>query len=168
MCSCKLAHFVWQMSIAAVAHIFVFSTKPYHYLPIYEHGKVISEEINATMKLEEDGKEKPATVKQMETHVESPGTSVTESVQDIVIGGGGHVSSLSLCVGVCSRLMRRGFNLTLNDQRLHLYIHFLSDFNKSSLLPTQNPTSNPSFFLRLKSSNGGPRSSALEIIPKSL
>ncbi|KAF9614811.1 hypothetical protein IFM89_020734, partial [Coptis chinensis] len=81
-------------SADVVAYIFVFSAKPYHYLPIYEHGKVISKEIRAMMKLEEGGKEKPATVKQMETHVEAPGTSVTESVQDIVIGGGGHVSSV--------------------------------------------------------------------------
>ncbi|KAF9616063.1 hypothetical protein IFM89_028529 [Coptis chinensis] len=31
------------MSIAAVAYIFVFSAKPYHYLPIYEHGKVFKD-----------------------------------------------------------------------------------------------------------------------------
>ncbi|KAF5176289.1 Laz1-like protein [Thalictrum thalictroides] len=80
-----------EMSIAAVAHIFVFSAKPYYYLPISEHGEVISQATKAKMKVDEDGKEKPAKVERMETHVEAPGTSVTESVQDIVIGGGGHV-----------------------------------------------------------------------------
>lgn len=80
-----------EMFIAAVAHMFVFSAKPYHYLPISEHGKVISQATKATMKLDEGGKEKPAMFERRETQVEAPGTSVKESVQDIVLGGGEHV-----------------------------------------------------------------------------
>ncbi|KAF9616060.1 hypothetical protein IFM89_028526 [Coptis chinensis] len=107
-----------EMSIAAVAHIFVFSAKPYHYLPIYEHGKFVSEEIKATMQLEEDGKEKPAMVKQMETHVEAPGTSVTESVQDIVIGGGGHVvKDVALTINQAIKPMEKG--VTKIQEKIH-------------------------------------------------
>ncbi|KAI3965382.1 hypothetical protein MKX01_042863 [Papaver californicum] len=58
---------------------------------ILEQGKVISISTKARVKVEEDGKGKPAVVEQKETRVEAPGTSVTESVQDIMLGGGQHV-----------------------------------------------------------------------------
>ncbi|OVA08326.1 Organic solute transporter Ost-alpha [Macleaya cordata] len=80
-----------EMAIAAVAHVFVFSAEPYRFLTVSEQGKVTSLTTKAKMKIEEDGKEKPAVVERKETQVEAPGTSVTESVQDIVIGGGQHV-----------------------------------------------------------------------------
>ncbi|KAJ4958621.1 hypothetical protein NE237_025732 [Protea cynaroides] len=80
-----------EMAIAAVAHVFVFSAEPYRVLSVSEHGKVSSKETKAVLKLEEGGKEKPALLEKTETQVESPGTSVRESVQDIVIGGGEHV-----------------------------------------------------------------------------
>lgn len=84
------------MAIAAIAHIFVFSPEPYRYLPVSEDGNVItSVDSKAKRKLEEDdGEEKPAMVEETETHVEAPGTSITESVHDVFIGGGETVSSL--------------------------------------------------------------------------
>ncbi|KAF6138813.1 hypothetical protein GIB67_025975 [Kingdonia uniflora] len=82
-----------EMAIAAVAHIFVFSAKPYQFLSVSEHGKIVSQETKTTLKLEEGkvGKEQPVKVEQTETLVEAPGTSIKESVQDIVLGGGEHV-----------------------------------------------------------------------------
>ncbi|CAN1224243.1 Protein LAZ1 homolog 2 [Linum grandiflorum] len=64
---------VGQMAIAAITHAYVFPAEPYHYI-------------------------RPTTVKSIstkeklkKTRVEAPGTSVTESVQDIVVHGGQHV-----------------------------------------------------------------------------
>ncbi|XP_024032680.1 protein LAZ1 homolog 2, partial [Morus notabilis] len=79
---------VWQMAIAAVAHVFVFSAEPYHYIPASEYGKVTTERTKGEVKLEGDT---PAVLEKQETKVEAPGTSVTESVQDIVLKGGQHV-----------------------------------------------------------------------------
>ncbi|KAK1313319.1 hypothetical protein QJS10_CPA06g02516 [Acorus calamus] len=80
-----------EMAIAAVAHIFVFSVKSYRYVRIPEERTITGEETKAILKLEEDGKSKPTIIEEKETHVEAPGTSVRESVQDVVLGGGEHV-----------------------------------------------------------------------------
>ncbi|KAL0345006.1 UNVERIFIED_CONTAM: protein LAZ12 [Sesamum radiatum] len=77
-----------EMAIAAVAHIFVFSAKPYHFIPAYHYGKITTQETKAMVKIEEGDKEKPALLEKRETIVEAPGTSVKESVQDIVVEGG--------------------------------------------------------------------------------
>ncbi|KAK9089430.1 hypothetical protein Scep_028512 [Stephania cephalantha] len=46
----------------------------------------------ASIKLEnKDAKDKAAAIERIDTHVEAPGTSVTESVQDIVLVGGKRV-----------------------------------------------------------------------------
>ena len=84
------------MAIAAVAHIYVFPTEPYRFLPAPEHGKV-TVETKAKLKVGEDAGGKPAIVEQTEMRVEVPGTSITESVQDVVLGGGEHVSFLTPC-----------------------------------------------------------------------
>ncbi|XWS70099.1 hypothetical protein CRYUN_Cryun03dG0020200 [Craigia yunnanensis] len=76
-----------EMSIAAIAHIFVFSEKPCHFLPVSEYGKVTTETTKAELKIEENNKEKPAVLEKTETQVKAPGTSITESVQDIVVKG---------------------------------------------------------------------------------
>lgn len=81
------------MAIAAVAHVYVFSAKPYRFLSVSEYGKVTSLETKTKVKLNESGNGRPASVEQEETHVESSGTSITKSVQDVVLGGGEHVSS---------------------------------------------------------------------------
>ncbi|XP_051113807.1 protein LAZ1 homolog 2-like isoform X2 [Andrographis paniculata] len=73
-----------EMAIAAVAHIFVFSARPYHYVP----ARVTTEETTAVLMTGEDNKKKPALLEKKETEVEAPGTSVRESVHDIVVGGG--------------------------------------------------------------------------------
>uniref|UniRef100_A0A2N9I6A4 Protein LAZ1 homolog 2 n=1 Tax=Fagus sylvatica TaxID=28930 RepID=A0A2N9I6A4_FAGSY len=80
-----------EMAIAAVAHVYVFSAEPYQFLPISEYGKITTETTKEALKLEEGDKEKSAVLEKTETKVEAPGTSVTESVQDIVVEGGQHV-----------------------------------------------------------------------------
>ncbi|CBI27785.3 unnamed protein product, partial [Vitis vinifera] len=62
-----------EMAIAAVAHVFVFSAEPYRFLPASEY------------------EEKPSVLETTETQIKAPGTSITESVQDIVREGGQHV-----------------------------------------------------------------------------
>ena len=74
------------MAIAAVAHLFVFPAEPYHYIPVSECGKITAETSKTEVKLEEGG-----LVETTETQVEASGTSIKESVQDIVIDGGQHV-----------------------------------------------------------------------------
>ncbi|KAK6152032.1 hypothetical protein DH2020_014667 [Rehmannia glutinosa] len=74
-----------EMAIAAVAHIFVFSAKPYHYVPTFH---VTTQETTAMLNIEEGGKEKPTLFEKRETEVEAPGTNIKESVQDIVVEGG--------------------------------------------------------------------------------
>lgn len=89
LCLCDM-----QMAIAAVAHVFVFSTGPYHYITAYEYGKVTTETTKAEVKLEEG--DAPLRLEKTETKVEAPGTSITESVQDIVVDGGQRVSILPI------------------------------------------------------------------------
>lgn len=81
------------MAIAAIAHVYVFSAEPYKFLPICEYGKVTTKTSKEALKLEKDHEEKPAMLERTDTKVEAPGTSVTESVQNIVLEGGQHVSS---------------------------------------------------------------------------
>ncbi|KAK1408535.1 hypothetical protein QVD17_40395 [Tagetes erecta] len=80
-----------EMAIAAVAHVFVFSAKPYHFLPVSEYGKVSTKTVTEVVKVEEGDEEKPAVIEETETKVEAPGTSVKESMQEIVVEGGQHV-----------------------------------------------------------------------------
>ncbi|KAJ0915533.1 putative organic solute transporter subunit alpha/Transmembrane protein [Helianthus annuus] len=80
-----------EMAIAAVAHIFVFSAKPYHFLPVSEYGNISTNTIKEVVKVEEGDEEKPAVIEKTETKVEAPGTSVKESVQEMVVEGGQHV-----------------------------------------------------------------------------
>ena len=88
-----------QMAIAAVAHIFVFSAEPYRYLPSPEYVEVTTETAEAEVKLDEDNEEeKPCVLETTETQIKAPGTSITESVQDIVLKGGQHVRSSNICV----------------------------------------------------------------------
>ncbi|KAG5116815.1 hypothetical protein JHK84_042928 [Glycine max] len=82
----------WQgMAIAAVAHVFVFSAKPYHFLLPAAYGKISKETIGAALEIDEGSKQKSAVLKETTTQVEAPTTSVTESVQDIVVKGGQRV-----------------------------------------------------------------------------
>ncbi|PWA54609.1 Organic solute transporter Ost-alpha [Artemisia annua] len=80
-----------EMAIAAVAHVFVFSAKPYHFLPASKYGQVSTSTIKEFVKVEEGDEDKPAVIEKTETQVEAPGTSVTESVHEIVVEGGQHV-----------------------------------------------------------------------------
>lgn len=81
------------MAIAAVAHIFVFSAKPYHFLPVSEYRKITAEKSEVVLKIK--GEEaKPAILEKEEMEVKAPGTSVKESVQDIVVEGGQKVNTI--------------------------------------------------------------------------
>lgn len=82
----------WQMAIAAVAHIYVFSAEPYRFIPVSGYGRVTTETTKAEMKFGGGDQEKSAVFEKRETQVAAPGTSVTESVQDIVLEGGLSVS----------------------------------------------------------------------------
>ncbi|TQD72605.1 hypothetical protein C1H46_041863 [Malus baccata] len=72
------------MAIAA-AHVFAFSTEPYHYISAYGYVKITTATPKAEVKLEEG--DAPPMLERKQTKVEAPGRSVTESVQDIVVDG---------------------------------------------------------------------------------
>ena len=83
------------MAIAAVAHVFVFSAEPYYYIPLssgYEKITTTETTSEEVVKLE-GGESTEAVFETKETQVEAPGTSVKESVQDIVLEGGHRVST---------------------------------------------------------------------------
>ncbi|KAL8498263.1 hypothetical protein ACS0TY_021549 [Phlomoides rotata] len=76
-----------EMAIAAVAHIFVFSAKPYHFVPTSVYEKIATEETSSVVKIERDD-DKPVVFEKKEMEIEAPGTNIKESVQDIVVEGG--------------------------------------------------------------------------------
>lgn len=90
--------FTQQMAIAAVAHVFVFSSKPYHFLSISKYGKLSTETKQESVKVKEFDEEKQSVIEKTETKVEAPRTSVTESVQELVVEGGHHVIPIPVCV----------------------------------------------------------------------
>ncbi|XP_017242201.1 protein LAZ1 homolog 2 isoform X2 [Daucus carota subsp. sativus] len=71
-----------EMAVAALAHIFVFSAKPYHLVPASENSRIETEATQAMLKKHKGDEENPALYER---------TSVRESVQDIVVQGGHHV-----------------------------------------------------------------------------
>ncbi|KAK1354957.1 Lazarus [Heracleum sosnowskyi] len=71
-----------EMAVAALAHVFVFSARPYHYLPTSENSRVATERTEAMLKTHKGDEKNPAVYEK---------TSVRESVQDIVVQGGHHV-----------------------------------------------------------------------------
>ncbi|PHT75684.1 Protein LAZ1 -like protein 2 [Capsicum annuum] len=75
-----------EMAVAAIAHVFVFSAKPYHFVPTSLYEEISARKVEKTLNIED--REKSAVVEKIEAKVEVPGTSVAESVQDIVVGGG--------------------------------------------------------------------------------
>ncbi|CDP03061.1 unnamed protein product [Coffea canephora] len=87
-----------EMAIAAVSHMFVFSAKPYHFIPASEHGKITSQKTEAVVKIEEDSEVKPTILEKTETEVEATGRSVKEGVQDIVVEGGQKARIFTLVV----------------------------------------------------------------------
>lgn len=91
------------MALAAVAHMFVFSVEPYRYVPVSEYQNVITETTTEAVNSEEGDDVRPALLEKTETKVEVPGTSVTESVQDIIVEGGQTVSEHPILLIVCIR-----------------------------------------------------------------
>ena len=80
------------MAIAAIAHAFVFGVEPYKRIPLPELGGFSRHESKMELKVDVGGNGTPTTLEQKETHVKTPGTSIRESVQDVVLGGGHHVN----------------------------------------------------------------------------
>uniref|UniRef100_A0A0E0NWC9 Protein LAZ1 homolog 2 n=2 Tax=Oryza TaxID=4527 RepID=A0A0E0NWC9_ORYRU len=83
----------WQgLGIAIICHIGILPKEGKH-IPVVEHGEITSEESKLEVKVDsdDDSNGTPTTIEEKETHVEAPGTSIKESVQDVVIGGGHHV-----------------------------------------------------------------------------
>ncbi|GAB2218216.1 hypothetical protein Droror1_Dr00001435 [Drosera rotundifolia] len=81
-----------EMAIAAIAHVYVFSAEPYQLTPISEYGKITTETERMTVKVGQGKEGKPAmTIAKKEREMKSPKTSITESVQDIVVEGGQQV-----------------------------------------------------------------------------
>ncbi|XP_059633267.1 LOW QUALITY PROTEIN: protein LAZ1 homolog 2 [Cornus florida] len=122
-----------EMAIAAVAHIFVFSAKPYQFLPASEYEKVATRRAQAVAKLDEGGKEKPAVPERTESEVEAHGTrtSVRESVQDIVVEGGQHVvKDVFLTINQAMEPVEKG--MTRIQETFH-HRSVASDDNKEEL-----------------------------------
>lgn len=107
-----------EMAIAAIAHVYVFSAAPYHFLPPSEYGKVSTETTKAILKVEEGDEEKPAVYEKTETEVEALGTSVKESVQDIVVEGGQHVvKDVVLTINQAIEPVEKG--VTMVQEKIH-------------------------------------------------
>lgn len=64
-----------QMAFAAVAHIYIYPATPYQHVSKQQNFNKVG---SVADELEED--------------IEVAATSVKESIQDVVLGGGGHVS----------------------------------------------------------------------------
>ncbi|KAK9697317.1 hypothetical protein RND81_08G029500 [Saponaria officinalis] len=77
-----------EMAIAAIAHTYVFSVKPYNYIPSSEYGKISAHTEKTVVDMEEGKDKGPTVIEKTETEVKAPGTSIKESVQDIVVEGG--------------------------------------------------------------------------------
>ncbi|XP_004141180.1 protein LAZ1 homolog 2 isoform X2 [Cucumis sativus] len=107
-----------EMAIAAVAHIFVLSAEPYRYIPVSACGVATIETIKGASEVKEGKDKKSALVERMETHVEAPGTSVTESVQDIVLEGGQRVvKDVVLTINQAIRPVEKG--VAMIQETLH-------------------------------------------------
>nr|XP_043622623.1 protein LAZ1 homolog 2 [Erigeron canadensis] len=120
-----------EMAIAAVAHVFVFSAKQYHFLSASEYAKVSTHAIKEVVKVEESGEEKPTVIEKRETKVEAPGTSVTESVQEIVIEGGQHiVDDVKLTLNQAIEPVGKG--MTKIQETIH-HLSVGNDDNKSEV-----------------------------------
>ncbi|XP_050940886.1 protein LAZ1 homolog 2 isoform X5 [Cucumis melo] len=111
-----------EMAIAAVAHIFVLSAEPYRYIPVSACGVAAIETVKGTAEVKEGKDKKSALVEKMETHVEAPGTSVTESVQNIVLEGGQRVvKDVVLTINQAIRPVGKGMAMiqeTLHQRRV--------------------------------------------------
>lgn len=107
-----------EMAVAAIAHIFVFPAEPYQTVPISRYGMV---ETKDKAKLDFHG-EKPAFIEQTKACIEAPGTSITESVQDVVIGGGEHVvKDVALTISRAIEPVGKGVHL-IQDSIHHLSV----------------------------------------------
>ncbi|CAN1243335.1 Protein LAZ1 homolog 2 [Linum perenne] len=79
-----------EMAIAAITHAYVFPADPYQYVPDHPKNGNLSSSSKEKLNLGGSGN-KEGVVEKKETRVEAAGTSVSESVQDIVVQGGQHV-----------------------------------------------------------------------------
>ncbi|XP_021750162.1 protein LAZ1 homolog 2 [Chenopodium quinoa] len=80
-----------EMAVAAIAHVYVFSAKAYHFIPISEYGKISTRTEKTVVDIEKGKDKGPTMIEKTETEVKAPGTSISESVQDIFREGGQQV-----------------------------------------------------------------------------
>ncbi|KAL9224197.1 hypothetical protein vseg_000259 [Gypsophila vaccaria] len=121
-----------EMAIAAIAHTYVFSVKPYHYIPSSEYGKISAHTEKTVVDMEGGNDKGPTVVKKMETEVKAPGTSIKESVQDIVVEGGQKVvDDVKLTINQAMEPVEKG--VTKIQESIH-QIAVGSDDKKSSAI----------------------------------
>ncbi|GMH17841.1 hypothetical protein Nepgr_019682 [Nepenthes gracilis] len=115
-----------EMATAAIAHVFVFSAKPYQSAPISGYVKITTQTGKTSAKIEEGEEKKPAAmVERIETEVKSPRTSITQSVQDIVLEGGQQVvEDVKLTINQAIEPVEKG---VMKIQESFQHISFSSD-----------------------------------------
>ncbi|KAL2939790.1 Protein LAZ1-like protein 2 [Bienertia sinuspersici] len=108
-----------EMAIAAIAHVYVFPTKPYQFAPISEYGKISTQTESTYVDIEKEREEKgPTRIEKSETEVKVPGTSIKESVQDIVV-----VEDVKLTINQAIEPVEKGVS-KIHDSFHHIAVGF--------------------------------------------
>ncbi|XP_057854574.2 protein LAZ1 homolog 2 isoform X3 [Cryptomeria japonica] len=116
-----------EMAFAAVAHIFVFPVEPNRHSDENNHGSLTLESTSMTVETRKDtdksfDKEGHDVVQVSQTEVEGHGTSLKESVQDIVLRGAEHVvHDVLITVSQAVEPMEKG--VTKINETLHHLSH---------------------------------------------
>lgn len=96
-----------QMAVAAVAHLYVFPAKPYELLADQPPGNVsvLGDYASADCPIDPDevrDSTRPTKLRLPQPDVSAKSvTDIRESVRDIVVGGGEHVSPSHLSLFIC-------------------------------------------------------------------
>ncbi|XP_074280795.1 protein LAZ1 homolog 2 [Silene latifolia] len=124
-----------EMAIAAIAHTYVFSAKPYHYMALSEYGEITAHAEKTVVDMEEGNDKGPTVIEKTETEVKAPGTSIKESVQDIVVEGGQQVvEDVKLTINQAMKPVEKG--VTKIQESFH-HITVGSDDKKGSEVETE-------------------------------
>ncbi|KAL8137217.1 hypothetical protein V2J09_003218 [Rumex salicifolius] len=149
-----------EMAIAAIAHVFVFSARPYYqFLPASDHqyGRVTTHTEKKLLEVEEGEEKKPAVLEKTETQVKAPGTSITESVQDIVVEGGQQVvEDVKLTINQAMEPVGKG--VTKIQESIHHISSVASDEDKEETnVEIEEQHIKFNFFQQKSFTNKGPR-----------
>lgn len=104
-----------EMAVASVAHLYIFPATPYHDLEGGKdrHVKVLADYAAFDSPLDPEEireSERPSTVKFFGVDVEKGGTSVKESVHDVLVVGGNHVvHDMKLTMSQAVEPVEKGF-----------------------------------------------------------